>query len=216
MLRIRPLPLLGALMLLTPACAHDPLDTVSGEEDFSKQNESEEKPTSHKKERQEGEFRKEEEEMEAAQARTTEEHEEFLRDKTDLKDVLAAQHQRDLTSGSKHGSGGPKPDASPKPDSSSSSTTTVTHVKHVDKPADKSKSGGDSSIPKGDVDPTAADNDVDPGASKSKSSSSSVSHKAKSDKSAKSDDDSEEPGREDFDKKMAKEKKKSKSDEFDN
>jgi hypothetical protein len=92
---------LGPTLLLAPslALAHDPLDDVSGEEDLNKPGGDAEKPRSHKKERQEQDLAKEVQEHEETEFHVTSEKEEFLRDRTDTKEVKGGQMRRSQLSG---------------------------------------------------------------------------------------------------------------------
>jgi hypothetical protein len=135
---------LVASPLLT-SCAHDPLDDVDGQKELeeAKGPVTEEKAHGGKKERQEAELKREQEELEALQADAAEQKEQFLRDKEEFKEVLAAQHTRDVVSGRKSNTGPPTPSApTPKSDKSedkapakandsgsgSGSSATVTHT----------------------------------------------------------------------------------------
>lgn len=95
------LALLGPTLLLAPlvARAHDPLDDVSGEEDLNNPGRDAEKPKSHKKERQEQELAKEVQEHEETEFHVSSEKEEFLRDRSETKEVRAGQVRRAQLSG---------------------------------------------------------------------------------------------------------------------
>jgi hypothetical protein len=159
------LPLALALALianpLLVGCAHDPLDDKSGEEEFAATKaeavDAEGKPRSAKAERQEVDLKKEEDEIEQTQFKFNEEKESFIADKSEVKEVLSAQHQRDLVLGRKSNTGPPTPSSGPTPKASkdkgddgsdgkgsdSGSTTTATH-----KP--KAAKGGDDAAKKKD------------------------------------------------------------------
>ncbi len=160
------LPLVIALALianpLMVGCAHDPLDDKSGEEEFAATKaeavDGEGKPRTAKAERQEADLKKEEDEIEQTQFKFNEEKEAFIADKSEVKEVLSAQHQRDLVLGRKSNTGPPTPSSGPTPKASSKdksddasdakgsdtgSTTTATH-----KP--KAAKGGDDASKKKD------------------------------------------------------------------
>ena len=83
---------------------------------------SEGKPHSAKAERQEADLKKEEDDIDQVQFKFNEEKEAFIADKQELKEVLSAQHQRDLVLGRKSNTGPPTPSSGPTPRSSSSSS----------------------------------------------------------------------------------------------
>ena len=91
--------LLAFAMLAAPAVAlaHDPLDDISGEEDFKPKHDA--PPESALKAREEAELGKELQERNDTQFQLTQEKEEFLRDRADTRDVLEAQHRRNQLSG---------------------------------------------------------------------------------------------------------------------
>ena len=95
------LALLGPALLLVPslAHAHDPLDDVSGEEDLNNPGRDSEKPRSHKKERQEQDLAKEVQDHEETEFHVSSEKEEFLRDRSDTKEVKGGQLHRSQLSG---------------------------------------------------------------------------------------------------------------------
>lgn len=89
--------LLTALLLLAPAVAsaRDPLDDVSGEEDFHAREEPETKAKSSRVLRQEGEIQRESEEHETLQFKATTEKEELIRDRAELREVREGIKNRD-------------------------------------------------------------------------------------------------------------------------
>ena len=143
---------------LLMACAHDPLDDKSGEEEFNNKVEAvdaEGKPRTAKAERQEADLKKEEDDIEQVQFKFNEEKEAFIADKSDEKEVISAQHQRDLVLGHKSNTGPPTPSSGPQPKSvksddsdskgsDSGSTTTATHKPKANKGGDDSKKKDDS------------------------------------------------------------------------
>jgi hypothetical protein len=164
------LPLALALALianpLMVGCAHDPLDDKSGEEEFTATKaeavDAEGKPRTAKAERQEADLKKEEDEIEQTQFKFNEEKEAFIADKSEVKEVLSAQHQRDLVLGRKSNTGPPTPSSGPTPKSSSKdkgddapdakgdtgSTTTATHKPKAAKAGDDVSKKKDDSAAK--------------------------------------------------------------------
>src|SRR5947209_18529048 len=135
--------LLAAALLAPPAVAlaHDPLDDVSGEEDLN-QKPDEEKPKSHRKERQEQELAKEVQERDDTEFQLNQEKEDFLRDRSETREVLDAQRRRNSLSGGPAGRGrhvdAPKPAAQ----------VDEPKAEPAEKPKEK------DSVQRGDVDPT--------------------------------------------------------------
>lgn len=132
--------LLAFTMLAAPAVAfaHDPLDDVSGEEDFTQKHEQPRESRLAK--REEAELGKELQERNDTEFNLTQEKEEFLRDRADTRDVLEAQRRRNQLSG-----------GVARPHRSENGPHRV-NVQPTDAPAPNAEPS--DSPPRGDVDPT--------------------------------------------------------------
>ena len=136
---------LGPVLLLSPsvALAHDPLDDVSGEEDLNNPSRDTEKPRSHKKERQEQDLAKEVQDHEETEFHVTSEKEEFLRDRSETKEVKGGQIRRSQLSGG----GGRAHRSAPEPRPAAHETAPETAPEPAAEPAAPPPQ-------RGDVDPT--------------------------------------------------------------